>query len=123
MGAHNANGHRRRQLRARVLAEETRCVICDEPVDKTLGKIPGRHTDACRGDCTGCVWHPRSPVVDEIIPRARGGDPLDRANTALSHRDCNQIKATRSLDWARAEIARRRGDRPARATTTTLVPW
>ena len=34
--ATNANGHRRRQVRAQVLAEETNCAICGEPVNKTL---------------------------------------------------------------------------------------
>lgn len=67
-----ANGHRRRQLRARVLAEETDCWICGEPVDKQL-RTP----------------HPGSPEVDEVVPVSLGGDPLDRDNCRLSHRLCN----------------------------------
>ena len=65
----NANGHRRRQLRARVLAAESECGICGLPVDKTLHFLD-----------------PMAPEVDEIIPVSRGGDPLARANTRLAHR-------------------------------------
>ena len=68
-----ANGHRRRQLRAQVLAEETHCGRCGRPVDTSLP--PGL---------------PESPEVDEILPVSRGGSPYDRANTQLSHRLCNQ---------------------------------
>ena len=68
----NANGHRRRQVRARVLAEEDTCWLCGLPVDKTL-KTP----------------HPGSPEVDEVIPVSLGGSPIDRSNVRLSHRLCN----------------------------------
>lgn len=64
-----ANGHRRRELRRRVLAEEDRCGICGGIVDKTL-----HHHD------------PLAPEVDEIVPVSRGGDPLARANVRLVHR-------------------------------------
>lgn len=73
----NANGHRRRQVRAQVLREETECWICGKPVDKTL-KTP----------------HPWSPEVDEIVPRAFGGSPIDRRNCRLAHRICNQRRGT-----------------------------
>jgi 5-methylcytosine-specific restriction endonuclease McrA len=68
----NANGHRRRQLRAKVLREEDDCWLCGLPVDKTL-KTPD----------------PGSPEVDEIVPVSLGGDPLDRDNCRLAHRLCN----------------------------------
>lgn len=68
----NANGHRRRQVRARVLAEESLCGICGLPVDKTI-KTP----------------HPDSPEVDEIIPVSLGGSPTKRSNCRLTHRICN----------------------------------
>jgi 5-methylcytosine-specific restriction endonuclease McrA len=73
-----ANGHRRRQLRARVLATETycgweRCEWPDEPIDKALPPD-----------------HPLAPEVDEIIPVSMGGDPLARSNVRLLHRICNQ---------------------------------
>lgn len=63
-----ANGHRRDQVRRRVLAEESDCWLCGQPVDKTL-KTP----------------HPGSPEVDEVIPVSKGGDPFDRRNCRLSH--------------------------------------
>lgn len=73
MGAHRyANGHRRRQVRAQVLAEETHCWICGLLVDKTL-RTP----------------HPQSPEVDELLPVSLGGSPIDRANCRLAHRLCN----------------------------------
>lgn len=73
-----ANGHRRRQLRARVLAAETHCgwEWCewpDDPIDKTLDFLD-----------------PMAGEVDEIIPVSLGGDPLARSNTRLIHRICNQ---------------------------------
>ncbi len=75
MTSRYANGHRRRQLRARILAEETNCALCGKSVDKTL-KTP----------------NPWSPEIDEIIPFSLGGDPLSRANTQLTHRYCNELK-------------------------------
>lgn len=70
-----SNGHRRNQIRARVLAEEDTCwaPFCRQPVNKTLP--PGL---------------PESPEVHEIIPVSKGGSPYDRNNTTLTHRACNQ---------------------------------
>lgn len=73
-----ANGHRRRELRKRVLASETHCGICGHPVDKTL---PAGHD-----------W---APEIDEIIPISRGGSPTQRTNVQLTHRVCNQRKSNR----------------------------
>ena len=84
----NANGHRRRQVRARVLAEEDLCALCDQPVDKSLP-----------------VNHPRSAVVDEDIPRCRGGSQYRRSNCHLMHRDCNRWKSVMTLAQARAKLA------------------
>lgn len=67
-----ANGHRRDQVRARVLAEEDSCWICGLPVDKEL-RTP----------------HPGSPEVDEIVPVSLGGSPIERSNCRLAHRLCN----------------------------------
>lgn len=114
-----ANGHRRRELVKRVLAEETHCVICGGHVDKTLSRVPGRHAANCPGgDCPGCAWHPKAPVVDEDIPRSRGGSSTSRDNCHLAHRDCNQDKGDRTL----AEHAQRR-QQAAAATVTTLLDW
>src|SRR5690606_3564625 len=96
--SHNANGHRRRQLRARVLAEEAHCALCGGPVDKTLRFTPGGHGQRCPGGtCTGCSPHPMSPVVDEDLPRSRGGSPYERENCHLMHRSCNGAKGTMTI--------------------------
>lgn len=78
-----ANGHRRRKLRARVLAEEDVCALCRRPVDKTLRLGPDGRP------------HPLSAEVDEIVPVSRGGSPYERANVQLAHRRCNQRKGNR----------------------------
>jgi 5-methylcytosine-specific restriction endonuclease McrA len=67
-----ANGHRRDQVRARVLREESDCWLCGKPVDKTLGP-----------------YLSGSPEVDEVIPVSLGGSPIDRNNCRLAHRLCN----------------------------------
>ena len=74
-----ANGHRRRQVTARVYAEEHDCGICGKPVDKSLTFI----------DPTTGKPNPWAKSVDEIIPVSLGGSPIDRANCRLAHRDCN----------------------------------
>jgi 5-methylcytosine-specific restriction endonuclease McrA len=66
------NGHRRRQVRAQVLAEETHCWICGQVVDKTLHYLNGG-----------------APQVDELLPVSLGGSPIDRTNCRLAHRNCN----------------------------------
>lgn len=57
---HNRNGHRRRQLVARIKATSTHCALCGQPLNP----------DAPHQD-------PTETVIDEDIPRSRGGDPLD----------------------------------------------
>lgn len=74
----SANGHRRRQVVARVLREEHDCYLCHTPVDKTI-KTPDD----------------RSPEVHEIIPVSRGGSPTHRANVRLTHRVCNRRQGNR----------------------------
>ena len=102
---HNANGHRRRQLTARVKAEETRCALCDKPVDMALGYKPGEHGKRCpTRDCAGCIPHPQRGEVDEDIPRSRGGSPYERANCRLMHRECNRWKSNLTLSEARAKM-------------------
>ena len=73
-----ANGHRRRQIRARLLASSDICAICGLPIDKSL-KTPD----------------PMSAEVDEIIPVSKGGNPLDIRNCRLVHRICNQRRGNR----------------------------
>lgn len=116
----NANGHRRRQLRARVLAEETHCALCGGPVDKTLGMMPGRHGPKCQGrHCTGCIPHPNRAEVDEDLPRARGGSPYERDNCRLMHRTCNRAKGTLTI----AEYKAKQAGQVKAHTLTNLVNW
>ena len=70
-----SNGHRRRQLRARVKAMGLPCALCGKPIDYSLP--PG---------------HPMSYELDEIRPVSKGGDPLDPDNVQPAHRICNQRK-------------------------------
>ena len=119
----NANGHRRRQLRARVLAEETHCALCGQRVDKTLGMQPGAHGPRCRGgNCAGCIPHDMRAEVDEDIPRSRGGSAYERTNTALMHRACNRAKGPLTINEYRA---RQTGQASKQNGTsiTNLVAW
>lgn len=100
----NANGHRRRELRRRVLAEEDFCALCGERVDKTLSWRTDKHGPRCKGpQCGGCIPHPRKGEVDEDLPRSRGGSPYARKNCRLMHRECNRWKSTMTLAEARAK--------------------
>ena len=81
------NGHRWRQLEARVLAEESHCALCGELVDKTLDR----------------KTHPRAAAIDHDWPIDRGGPEYDRQNLALLHRACNRWKSTMTLAEARAK--------------------
>ena len=115
----NANGHRRRQLRARVLAEETHCALCGTRVDKTLGMQRGIHGPRCPGDCTGCVPDPQRAEVDEDLPRSRGGSPYERTNCRLMHRACNNAKGKLTIAEWHAKTAHVTQTR----TMTNLIAW
>ena len=98
------NGHRRRQIIARVLAAYNTCHLCGRTVDKTLpAGLPG------------------SPEVDELIPVSKGGSPYQFTNCYLAHRWCNRIRSNHSVEWARNEIARtlnkHHGTMPTKPTT------
>ena len=60
----------------KILATQEICGICGKPVDKKL-----RYPD------------PMSPVIDHIIPVARGGHPSDMENLQLAHHWCNRQKS------------------------------
>lgn len=68
-GTHRTNYERNRK---RVLKLQSSCGICKRPVDKSL-KVPD----------------PMAPVVDHIIPVAKGGHPSDMNNLQLAHHMCN----------------------------------
>lgn len=73
-----ANGHRRRQLRARLAALGLPCAICGDPIDYSLPA----------GD-------PGSFEVDEALPCSLGGSELDWDNVQPAHRLCNRLKGNR----------------------------
>lgn len=82
------NGHRRRQLTARIKREQTYCALCGGEIDKTLHYLD-----------------PRALVIDEDLAIARGGNPLDRANTNAMHRECNQRKGILTIAEYHAAMA------------------
>lgn len=101
-GPANRNGHRRRQLRARIKATATHCALCGQPLNHDA-QWPAP-------DCT---------VIDEDLPRARGGDPLSRANTNAMHNACNRFKSTMTL--TEAKTALKTGSRPAKRINTKHI--
>lgn len=99
-----ANGHRRRQLRARLAALGLPCAICGDPIDYSLPA----------GD-------PAAFEVDEALPCSLGGSELDWDNVQPAHRLCNRLKGNRlhfALDGFAEALAmdsarvRRRGPCP-----------
>lgn len=70
-----ANGNARRKLRKRVASLGLPCALCGKPIDYSLP--PG---------------HPMSYELDEAVPLALGGDPLDPRNVQPAHRICNERK-------------------------------
>ena len=83
-----ANGHRRDQLRARLLAASPRCdwPTCPWPTDQLGPNLVANIRAARPAD----YWlDERYPVIDELVPIAYGGSPVDPANTVLKHRWCN----------------------------------
>lgn len=83
------NGHRRRQLTARIKATSTHCSLCNQPLN----------TDA--------KWpHDLATVIDEDLPRSRGGSAIDPSNTSAMHNRCNRFKSTMTIAEAQALLAR-----------------
>lgn len=96
-----ANGARRNRLRRRVLQEESICHLCDQWVDVHLTHgLPG------------------SPEVDELVPVAFGGSPMDRDNCRLAHRYCNRLRWHGPVSVARERLA---ADRPRFGADGQLV--
>lgn len=76
-GAHRLAFERNKK---RIFATQTVCGICGKPVDFSL-KYP----------------HPLSPVIDHIVPIARGGHPSDISNLQLAHWCCNRQKSDKLI--------------------------
>lgn len=66
------------RAKRRILATETICGICGQPVDKSL-KYPD----------------PMSACIDHIIPIDRNGHPSDISNLQLAHWKCNRAKSNK----------------------------
>lgn len=77
-GVHRLQFERNKKV---ILATQDVCGICGRPVDKSL-KFP----------------HPLSPVIDHIIPIAKGGHPSDLSNLQLAHWCCNRQKSDKIID-------------------------
>ena len=78
-----ANGNARRKLRERLLMTTTVCDLCGQPLP-SLDEVKRMSPN-----------DPRYPVVDEIIPVSKGGDPLSLENTHLVHRACHARKGAK----------------------------
>lgn len=102
-----ANGARRDRVVAIVKREESHCHLCEQWVDARLP--PGL---------------PGSPEVDEIVPVAFGGSPIDRRNCRLAHRWCNRTRWHKPVAIGKAEVMRAapRFDASGQLVTTTLEP-
>ncbi len=79
-----ANGTRRNRIRREIAAQGLPCALCGQPIDY----------DAPYFLDDGKV-NPDAFVVDEIIPVARGGNPLDINNCQPAHSRCNLAKGAR----------------------------
>lgn len=75
VGAHRIAFEKNRK---KIIASQSICAICGQPVDKTI-RAP----------------HPLSASVDHIVPVSRGGHPSDIANLQLTHRVCNEKKSSK----------------------------
>ena len=93
----------------RILATQTICGICGQPVDMKL-KYP----------------HPGCPTIDHIIPVSRGGHPSALENLQLAHFRCNRMKFNQTMQ-KNAEDESFRGDRGDAFTDFTRpeygLPW
>lgn len=68
----------------RLLKTQNYCGICGKPVDKNI-KYPD----------------PLSPVIDHIIPVAKGGHPSSLDNLQLAHFYCNRQKSDKLFNTSK----------------------
>lgn len=82
MGAQNPGrtGRPWRRLQQWVWANHTHCYRCGDYVDQTIAN----------------PRHPKARSVEHIVPLHLGGEPLSRANVALSHLGCNSKAGART---------------------------
>lgn len=107
-----ANGSARTKLRRWLKAQGRPCWIC-----RAFGK---------NGDIDYSLphLHPYAFEVDELVPVALGGDPLDRANVDAAHRCCNQWRGAMTVEQVLAKAAEGRASAPNRsASGTTSRDW
>ena len=100
-------GRPRTRLVRHVHQRENRCHLCGLEVD--MGLDPN---------------HPLGRSVDELVPIADGGDPLDPTNCRLAHRCCNSCRGRRPITVAirqrcRELVRQHLGQHPA----PTVRPW
>jgi hypothetical protein len=101
-------GHRRRrQVVAQVRAEEPYCHLCGYPIDLTRD----RHRD------------PLASCIDELTPRAHGGDPLNRHQCRHAHRWCNGSRGTRPITPQLKEACRAHIAHLLNQPTPRSAPW
>ncbi len=73
--------HSRRKLLAYIRSTQPNCHLCGRLIDLGL--------DAQR--------HPLASCGDELVPRSRGGSPIDAGNVAHAHRLCNGIRGAKPI--------------------------
>ena len=101
MTALSGRGRAWRNLRTRVLFEESCCGLCGGWVDKSLPNP-----------------HPGAPQVDHIVPVSLAPElVMVRSNLRLVHRKCNLKRNAELTRWRRR---RRRPQPPPRPTATPV---
>lgn len=102
-----ANGNARRNLRKWIKEQGHNCYLCDYPINYDL-RNP----------------HPLAFVVDEVVPIAKGGSPLDEHNCKAAHRFCNQLKSDKTFTpQLKAEIKQAFIAKFHQPTQQTIVEW
>lgn len=89
----------------KIMASETICGICGQPVDKKL-KYP----------------HPMSPCIDHIIPIDRSGHPSDISNLQLAHWKCNRAKANKLIFHVNGKSTKRNDEVTITDNSNRVLP-
>jgi 5-methylcytosine-specific restriction endonuclease McrA len=102
----SARSHAYRTLARIVRREEDICWLCGHPIDLTLP-----YRDPLTGRVNALSWS-----LDHVVPVARGGPTVDRANARAAHYGCNSARG----DGAPRGQAR---NQPQRAALITSRDW